>query len=427
MANLLVILAIVVLGLLLVALGIGLSRRAQRRTREISEQLGIPVEPPPAPPPRAGGTADDEDDDGGGAAASTQAPTRPAPPARPRPGRPTPARPEAPPPPDLREAAPEPLTIPDAPPEAPAAPPVPRVRPRLRDRLGRTRAAFAGFLTDLGGRTKIDDEIWDELEESLLLADVGISTTTRVLDDLRARAAELKVSDTADLLELLRAELVSVLEPADRELHVDGAKPNVWMFVGVNGVGKTTTIAKLAQQEVAAGHRVVLAAADTFRAAAAEQLGHWADRVGAEVVRGQDGADPGSVVFDAMSAATSRDADLVLVDTAGRLHTKVNLMEELKKLRRIVDRTPGALREVLLVIDATTGQNGLMQARQFTEAVDVTGVVLTKLDGSAKGGIVLAIQADLGIPVKVVGVGESADDLIPFDPVEFVDALLSPA
>jgi fused signal recognition particle receptor len=430
MANLLVILAIVVLGLLLVALGIGLSRRAQRRTREISEQLGIPVEPPPAPPPRAGGTADDEDGDGGGgAAASTQAPTRRGPPARPRPGRPTPARPQAPPPPELREAPPEPLTIPDAPPEAEAAPapPAAGVRPRLRDRLGRTRAAFAGFLTDLGGRTKIDDEIWDELEESLLLADVGISTTTRVLDDLRARAAELKVSDTADLLELLRAELVSVLEPADRELHVDGAKPNVWMFVGVNGVGKTTTIAKLAQQEVAAGHRVVLAAADTFRAAAAEQLGHWADRVGAEVVRGQDGADPGSVVFDAMSAATSRDADLVLVDTAGRLHTKVNLMEELKKLRRIVDRTPGALREVLLVIDATTGQNGLMQARQFTEAVDVTGVVLTKLDGSAKGGIVLAIQADLGIPVKVVGVGESADDLIPFDPVEFVDALLSQA
>jgi fused signal recognition particle receptor len=197
------------------------------------------------------------------------------------------------------------------------------------------------------------------------------------------------------------------------------------MFVGVNGVGKTTTIAKLAQQEVAEGHRLVLAAADTFRAAAAEQLGLWAERVGAELVRGQEGADPGSIVFDAMSAAASRSADLVLVDTAGRLHTKVNLMEELKKLRRIVDRTPGALKEVLLVIDATTGQNGLIQARQFTDAVEVTGVVLTKLDGSAKGGIVLAIQGELGIPVKVVGIGESADDLIPFDAVEFVDALLS--
>ncbi|MBV8949491.1 MAG: signal recognition particle receptor subunit alpha, partial [Actinobacteria bacterium] len=268
MANLLVILAIVVLGLLLVGLGIGLSRRAQRRTREISEQLGIPMEPPPTPPPRlprtpaAPGDAQPGDR---GPSASTQTPTRPAPPARPRPGRPTPTRPEAPPPPQVPEAAPEPLTIPEAPP-APAAPPAPvpapaRVKPRLRDRLGRTRAAFSGFLTDLGGRTKIDDDVWDELEESLLLADVGIATTTRVLTDLRARAADLKVSDPADLVELLKAELVSVLEPADRELGLDGAAPrtapDVWMFVGVNGVGKTTTIAKLAQQEVDAGRRVV--------------------------------------------------------------------------------------------------------------------------------------------------------------------------
>jgi fused signal recognition particle receptor len=195
------------------------------------------------------------------------------------------------------------------------------------------------------------------------------------------------------------------------------------MFVGVNGVGKTTTIGKLAAQQIADGRRVVFAAADTFRAAAAEQITLWADRVGAEVVRGQEGADPGSVVFDAMSAASNRRADLVLVDTAGRLHTKVNLMEELKKLRRIVDRTPGALKEVLLVIDATTGQNGLTQARQFAEAVDVTGIVLTKLDGSAKGGIVLAIQSELGLPVKVVGVGEGVDDLIPFDPADFASAL----
>ena len=195
------------------------------------------------------------------------------------------------------------------------------------------------------------------------------------------------------------------------------------MFVGVNGVGKTTTIAKVAQREADDGHRVVLAAADTFRAAAAEQLAHWADGTGAGIVRGQEGADPGSVVFDAMSAAASRDADLVLVDTAGRLHTKVNLMDELEKLRRIVERTPGALKEVLLVLDATTGQNGLTQARQFAEAVDVTGVVLTKLDGTAKGGIVLAIEAELGIPVKLVGVGESAADLVAFEPEEFVDAL----
>ena len=183
------------------------------------------------------------------------------------------------------------------------------------------------------------------------------------------------------------------------------------MFVGVNGVGKTTTIAKVAQRETDDGHRLVLAAADTFRAAAAEQLSDWAGRVGAELVRGQEGADPGSVVFDAMSAAASRGADLVLVDTAGRLHTKVNLMNELEKLRRIVERTPGALKEVLLVLDATTGQNGLSQAREFADAVDVTGVVLTKLDGTAKGGIVLAIEAELGIPVKLIGVGESAADL----------------
>ena len=196
------------------------------------------------------------------------------------------------------------------------------------------------------------------------------------------------------------------------------------MFVGVNGVGKTTTIAKVAQRETDDGHKLVLAAADTFRAAAAEQLSEWAGRVGAELVRGQEGADPGSVVFDAMSAAASRGADLVLVDTAGRLHTKVNLMNELEKLRRIVERTPGALKEVLLVLDATTGQNGLSQAREFADAVDVTGVVLTKLDGTAKGGIVLAIEAELGIPVKLIGVGESAADLLAFEPESFVSALL---
>jgi fused signal recognition particle receptor len=195
------------------------------------------------------------------------------------------------------------------------------------------------------------------------------------------------------------------------------------MFVGVNGVGKTTTIAKVAAQQQEQGRSVLLVAADTFRAAAAEQLQTWADRTGAEVIRGQEGADPGSVVFDAMAAAGSRSTDVVLVDTAGRLHTKSNLMEELKKLRRIVDRTEGALKEVLLVIDAATGQNGLQQARQFAEAVDVTGIVLTKLDGTPKGGIVLAIEDELGIPVKLVGVGEGVDDLVEFDPREFAAAI----
>ena len=294
---------------------------------------------------------------------------------------------------------------------------------RLRDRLGRTRAAFAGLVTGLTGRSKIDDDTWDELEESLILADVGVSTTAHLMEELRAEARAAKIDNPSELVGLLKGHLVGLLAGVDRTLVLTPDERNVWMFVGVNGVGKTTTIAKLAQQEVAAGHTVVLAAADTFRAAAADQLEHWAERTGAGIVRGQEGADPGSVVFDAMDAATARNADLVLVDTAGRLHTKVNLMEELKKLRRIVDRTPGALKEVLLVLDATTGQNGLTQAQQFAEAVDVTGVVLTKLDGTAKGGIVLAIQRELGLPVKVVGVGEGAGDLIPFDPDEFVDAL----
>jgi fused signal recognition particle receptor len=378
MSELVVILLIVLLGVVLVAGGLFLSRRGRGGTLA-----------PPAPP-------------------------RPAPPEAP----PRPVEPEV-------EAPP----VPEVPPtleaalEAPPAPEVevePKVRPRLRDRLGKTRAAISGALTRRG---KVDPETWEELEEALLLADVGMPTTLKILDDVQARAAVEKPTDSDGVLALLKDELRILLEPGDRELHAPDGELNVWMFVGVNGVGKTTTIAKLAQREVDDGHSVVLAAADTFRAAAADQLGLWAERAGADLVRGQDGADPGSVVFDAMSAASNRGADLVLVDTAGRLHTKVNLMEELKKLRRIVDRTPGALKEVLLVVDATTGQNGLTQARQFAEAVDVTGVVLTKLDGTAKGGIVLAIQSEIGLPVKCIGVGESAEDLVPFDPVEFVDAL----
>jgi fused signal recognition particle receptor len=374
--ELLVVLLIVVLAVVLIAGGLFLSRRG---TRE---------EAPPAAPPAP--------------------PLRPPPVAPPAPAEPEVLAPEV--------EAPE---APVAPPEA-EAPAEVRERPRLRDRLGKTRAAFSGAFVRRG---KIDPETWDELEEALLLADVGMPTTQRILEDVKARAAEEKASDSDEVLELLKAELALLLEPGDRELHLTPGELNVWMFVGVNGVGKTTTIAKLAQREVDDGHSLVLAAADTFRAAAADQLGLWAERAGADLVRGQDGADPGSVVFDAMSAAHSRGADLVLVDTAGRLHTKVNLMEELKKLRRIVDRTPGALKEVLLVVDATTGQNGLAQARQFAEAVEVTGVVLTKLDGTAKGGIVLAIQSEIGLPVKVVGIGEAAEDLVVFDPAEFVDAL----
>jgi fused signal recognition particle receptor len=322
------------------------------------------------------------------------------------------------------EPEPEPLA-PEPVVEEPAAPPPPAVRPRLRDRLGKARALLAGYFGDLRGRSVIDEEVWNDLEEALIRADVGVMATERILDDLRRRVKEASVTSPSELLDLLKADLVDTLRAADRSLAFSPGQPNVWMFVGVNGVGKTTSIGKIAQREAAAGRRVVMAAADTFRAAAAEQLQLWSQRVGADLVRGQDGADPGSVVFDAMSAAGNRGADLVLVDTAGRLHTKVNLMEELKKLRRIVDRTPGALKEVLLVIDASTGQNGLNQAKIFGEAVDVTGVILTKLDGTAKGGIVLAVQTELGIPVKLVGVGESAEDLIEFDPQEFIDALFA--
>jgi fused signal recognition particle receptor len=375
MSALLVVVLIFVLAVALVALGLGLSRRAQRRGE---------VAPPAAPP---------------------AAPPRPAAPplARPAPA-PAPPVPVAEPSIEIEEAL-EP--------------------PRLRDRLGKTRAAFVRSMAAVRGRGGVDDDAWDELEETLLLADVGLPTTTRVLEGLRDRARRDNIDDADALVRALHAELVALLdETGDRKLTVTAGEANVWMFVGVNGVGKTTTIAKVAERESADGHRIVLAAADTFRAAGAEQLGHWAGRVGAELVRGQEGADPGSVVFDAMTAAASRGADLVLVDTAGRLHTKVNLMNELEKLRRIVERTPGALKEVLLVLDATTGQNGLAQAREFADAVDVTGVVLTKLDGTAKGGIVLAIEAELGIPVKLVGVGESAVDLLAFEPESFVGALL---
>jgi len=298
--------------------------------------------------------------------------------------------------------------------------------PELKERLSKTRGVFAR----LRGRNRIDDETWDDLEDTLLMADVGMPVTERILGDVKERAKVERTADSDALMALLHTELVALLTSTPdggekpRALTHTAGEPNVWMFVGVNGVGKTTTIAKVAQRATDDGNTVVLAAADTFRAAAAEQLTHWAEVTGAGIVRGQEGADPGSVVFDAMAAATSRDADLVLVDTAGRLHTKTNLMAELEKLKRIVDRTPGALKEVLLVLDATTGQNGLTQARQFAEAVDVTGVVLTKLDGSAKGGIVLAIEAELGIPVKLIGVGERAADLVEFDPEAFVAALL---
>jgi fused signal recognition particle receptor len=305
--------------------------------------------------------------------------------------------------------------------EAEAVSLAPPVRPRFRDRLGKARALFSGFLA----RTTIDQETWDDLEEALIRADVGVGLTTSVLDDLRARVKSEGIKTPAELVDALKADLKQALVSEDRGLRFDPGEVNVWLFVGVNGVGKTTTIGKVGYREAAAGRRVVMAAGDTFRAAAAEQLELWSKRVGADLVRGSEGGDPGAVIFDAVQRAASKHADLVLGDTAGRLHTKVNLMEELKKVRRVSERPPGHLTEVLLVIDATTGQNGLTQAKQFAEAVAVTGIVLTKLDGTAKGGIALAIQTELGIPIKLVGLGETADDLTEFDADEFVEALLS--
>ncbi len=299
--------------------------------------------------------------------------------------------------------------------------PEPVSKPSFRDRLSKARATFAGFL----GRSKIDEETWDELEEALIRADLGVGPATELLDGLRARVKEEGLETGDELVAILKAEMKQRLQVDDRTLHLDEGRTNVWLFVGVNGVGKTTTIGKLGKRQVQAGHHVVMAAGDTFRAAAAEQLGTWADRAGATLVRGAEGGDPSAIIFDAVESAAAKGADLVLADTAGRLHTKSNLMEELKKVRRVADRDPGHVTEVLLVLDATTGQNGLVQARQFTEATEVTGVVLTKLDGSAKGGIVFAIHTELGIPVKLVGLGETADDLVDFDPDEFVEALFS--
>jgi fused signal recognition particle receptor len=299
------------------------------------------------------------------------------------------------------------------------------VKPRFRDRLTKARGLLSGYVGSIVGRAKIDDETWDELEEALIRADVGIGPTAELLEHLRARVKADGLTEGAQLVEALKLELKERLAGFDLDLELAPAAPTVWLFVGVNGVGKTTTIGKLGKREVAEGRRVVMAAGDTFRAAAAEQLQQWAERAGAELVRGAEGGDPSAVIFDAVEAASARGADLVLADTAGRLHTKVNLMEELTKVRRVADKGAGTVTEVLLVLDATTGQNGLVQARQFTEAVELTGVVLTKLDGSAKGGIVVAIQAELGIPVKLVGLGEGADDLVPFDVDEFVEALFT--
>ncbi len=297
---------------------------------------------------------------------------------------------------------------------------------RLRARLARSQSSVGSALLNLLSRDRLDDETWDEMEEVLITADVGVAPARIMVDDLRTKVKVLGVRGPAEVRELLRAELLGQLGDEDRSLHVsphDGT-PAVVLMVGVNGTGKTTTCGKLARALIGDGHTVLLGAADTWRAAAADQLQTWGERVGAKTVRAdRDGADPGSVAFEAVSEGIDTGVDVVIVDTAGRLHTKVGLMDELGKVKRVVEKK-AAVDEVLLVLDAVTGQNGLRQARVFAEVVNVTGIVLTKLDGTAKGGIVIAVQRELGVPVKLVGLGEGPDDLAPFDPDAFVDAIL---
>ncbi|MEO8107225.1 MAG: signal recognition particle-docking protein FtsY [Actinomycetes bacterium] len=292
---------------------------------------------------------------------------------------------------------------------------------RLRERLARSGALGQGIVSLLS-RSGVDDATWEEIEDSLIAADMGVAVAAQVVEGLRASMAAQPGAAPRDLL---RDQLLALVNPGlDRTLAVEvPGRPAVVLVVGVNGTGKTTTTGKLARVLVAEDRDVVLGAADTFRAAAADQLQTWGDRVGVPVVRGPEGGDPASVAFDAVTAAIATEADVLLVDTAGRLHTKTGLMDELGKVKRVIEKQ-APVDEVLLVLDATTGQNGMVQAKVFAEVVDVTGVVLTKLDGTAKGGIVVSVQRELGVPVKLVGLGEGPDDLAPFDPEVFVDALL---
>ncbi|OBH15253.1 signal recognition particle-docking protein FtsY [Mycolicibacter sinensis] len=329
------------------------------------------------------------------------------------------------------------VELPEAPPEPPAAPAAvetvePEIEPvdgrlqRLRGRLAKSQNALGRSMLGLLGGGDLDDDSWQDVEDTLLVSDLGPTVTESVVSQLRERLAGGQVRTEAEARAVLRDVLIGELQPGlDRSIralpHDD--HPSVLLVVGVNGTGKTTTVGKLARVLVADGRRVVLGAADTFRAAAADQLQTWAARVGAEVVRGPEGADPASVAFDAVDKGVSSGADVVVIDTAGRLHTKTGLMDELGKVKRVVTRR-AAVDEVLLVLDATIGQNGLAQARVFADVVDITGVALTKLDGTAKGGIVFRVQQELGVPVKLVGLGEGPDDLAPFEPAAFVDALL---
>lgn len=296
---------------------------------------------------------------------------------------------------------------------------------RLKQGIQKTRAGFVNKVEDvLLGKKEIDSDLLEELEYTLITADLGVRTATEILENIRQRVNRHLVNDPGELRQLIREQLLGVLESGERPVAMASEPPTVIMMVGVNGSGKTTTTGKLAAHFQAAGKKVLLCAADTFRAAAIEQLEVWSQRTSTEMIRQGQGADPSAVIFDALQSAKARKLDVLLVDTAGRLHTKSNLMTELEKMRRTAARVvPGAPHEVWLVLDATTGQNGLEQARKFTESAGVTGLVLTKLDGTAKGGIVVAITRELGLPIRYIGVGEQIDDLLPFEPEKFISSL----
>jgi fused signal recognition particle receptor len=331
------------------------------------------------------------------------------------------AEPEVIPPADVVEIEPGPAEVIEKPP-----PSAGRLA-RLRGRLARSHTGFGNVLLNLLSSGKFDDQTWEEIEDTLITADMGVGPARQLVEQLRTEVKVAGTNDPGEVRGLLRTDLIEMIGPdMDRTLHVarHGDRPSVVLIVGVNGTGKTTACGKLARTLIGDGRKVVLGAADTFRAAAADQLQTWGERVGADIVRSdREGADPASVAFEAVNVGIERGVDTVIVDTAGRLHTKAGLMDELGKIKRVIEKH-GTVDEVLLVLDATTGQNGLRQARVFAEVVDVTGIILTKLDGTAKGGIVVAVQRELGVPVKLVGLGEGPDDLAFFDPAIFVDALL---
>jgi fused signal recognition particle receptor len=306
-----------------------------------------------------------------------------------------------------------------------SVPQEPTLLDRLKAGVEKTRAGLVDRIEDvISGKKEIDADLLDELEYALITADIGVRTATEILDQIRLRVDRKLLGDAAELRSLIKQNLLEILQANDRPVPRVAAPPAVVMVVGVNGAGKTTTIGKLARRYQDEGRSVLLCAADTFRAAAIEQLEVWGTRTGVDVIRQQQGSDPSSVVYTAVEAARARKVDYVIVDTAGRLHTKENLMAELEKMRRTIKKLiPDAPHEVLLVLDATTGQNGLEQARRFTETSGVTGIVLTKLDGTAKGGVVVAISRELGLPIRYIGIGEKADDLVPFDPEAFINSL----